>query len=143
MPLRQNEGMLAQRRLNSRDGGQDGEDCGAAHLDGPAVAMVHPRVATAGRAHGGRLLRHTTHWPGMTQRRPGEWPELKQKKQRREHPHGSIVALALRRDKRWIKDVDSARASTPNAGPPLTAATGALSPNCELVGREGPSAPGR
>ncbi len=99
MPLRQNEGMLAQRGLDSHDGGQNGEDCGAAHLDGAAVAMVHARMATAGRAHGGRLLRHATHWLVMTQHRPGEWPELKQKKQRCEYLHRSIVALAQRLDK--------------------------------------------
>jgi len=61
--------------------------------------MVHARVATAGRAHGGRLLRHATHWLGMTQHRPGEWPELKQKKQRREWLHASIVAPPRQRDK--------------------------------------------
>ena len=91
--------MLIQRGLNSHDGGQNGEGCGAAHLDGAAIAMVHARVAAPGRAHGGRLLRHATHWLGMTQHRPGEWPELKQKKQRCEYLHSSIVALAQRRDK--------------------------------------------
>ena len=94
MPLRQNEGVLTRRGFDSHGGGQNGKGCGAAHLDGAAVAMVHARVATAGRAHGGRLLRHATHWLGMTQHRPGEWPELEQKKQRCEHPHCSIVAFA-------------------------------------------------
>jgi len=79
--------MLIQRGLDSHDGGQYGKDCGAAHLDGAAVAVVHARVAAAGRAHGGRLLRHATHWLGMTQQGSGEWPELKQKKQRRECLH--------------------------------------------------------
>ncbi len=99
MPLRQSEAMLIQRGFDSHDGGQNGKDCGAAHLDRATVAMVHARVAGAGRAHGGRLLRHATHWLGMTQHRPGEWPELKQKKQRCEHLHSSIVALAPRLDK--------------------------------------------
>ena len=85
--MRQNEGMLTQRGLDSHDGGQNGGDCGAAHLEGAAVAMVHARVAATGRAHGGRLLRHATHGLGMTQHRPGKWPELKQQEQRRECLH--------------------------------------------------------
>jgi hypothetical protein len=79
--------MLTRRGIDSHDGGQNGDDCGAAHLEGAAVAMVHACVAATGRAHGSRLLRHATHWLGMTQHRPGEWPELKQQEQRRECLH--------------------------------------------------------
>ena len=63
--------------------------------------MVHTRVTAAGGGHGGGVLRHATTRLGMTQHRPGEWPELKQKKQRREWLHNSIVALARQRDKHW------------------------------------------
>ena len=100
---RKRKAVLLVRRLEARHGGNDGDDCGAAHLDGAAVAMVHARVATAGRAHGGRLLRHAAHRLGMTQHRPGEWPELKQKKQRCEHLHSSILALAQRLDKAGLR----------------------------------------
>jgi hypothetical protein len=76
--------MLTQRRLDSYDGRQNREDRGAAHLDSATVVMGHARVATAGRAHGGRLLRHATHWLRMTQHGPGKRSELKQQEQRRE-----------------------------------------------------------
>jgi hypothetical protein len=91
--------MLTQRGFDSHDGGQNGEDCGAAHLDSATVAMGHAAVGAAGRRHGSRVLRHAAHWLGMTQHRSGKWPELKQKKQRCEHLHSSIVALAQWLDK--------------------------------------------
>jgi hypothetical protein len=119
VPLRQNEAMLIQRGLDSYDSGKNGEDCGAAHLDGAAVAMVHARMATAGRAHGGRLLGPATHWLGTTQHRPGEWPELKQKKQRCEYLHSSIVPLAQRLDKAGLLCSPEHRPAGPHGASPL------------------------
>jgi hypothetical protein len=78
--------MLIQRGLDLHDGGQNGEDGGAAHLDSATVAMRHARVTAAGRTHGARV-RHATHWLRMTQHGAEKRSELEQKEQGREYLH--------------------------------------------------------